>query len=225
MYNQYLVPGNLYDNSMANQKIQEKLLENEVEIAKAFQMEQIRIDETGVKAQIVEAARVEGYEKRLRLREEAKERARAIVEVMEVDDTGRLLVVSKNTTIAAKPRSITNMSRPEITIIRCTNPVAPLCYKLTCEVADKKTCMFLASEKIGKGNYLINKFVSVGIYFEIQQSKINPLLLQLLGRLIENCTAEELVPETDGWIKLANGQYRFFSEEDMTWIKIRELTN
>lgn len=221
---QYSEGENLYENSAVKQRIFEKQLEIQAETVKAFQVGQVRINEAGVKTQITEAMRVEGYEKRLRLREEAKERARAVVEVLDVDDKGQLLVLSKNTSVVARPRSITNMSRPKISILRSTNPFEPPCYKLACEVANKEICVFLASDKIGKGNYLLNKLVSRGIYFEIQQNKIKPLLLQLLGRLIENCTAEELVPETEGWIKLDNGKYRFFSEGNMTWIKIRELT-
>lgn len=224
MYNEYPMRGNLYENPLANQKVQEKKQQIELEIFRATQLGHVKICETEAKAVITEAVRTDGYERRLRLREEAKEKARAVVEVLDVDDNGRLFVISKNTTVAAKPRGITNMSRPEIIIIRCTNPLKPACYKLTCKIADKKACLFLASEKVGKGNYLLNKLISAGIYFEIQHNKIKPLMLQLLGKLIVTCDVEELVPETEGWVRLPDGRYRFYSEEDLTWKKITALS-
>lgn len=223
MFNNNTEPMGLYDDSLEKQKIQARWQENELAIAKEIEMSRIRIGETEAKAVITEMIRTDGYERRLRLREEAKEKARAVVEVLKVNNNGELLITSKNISVAAIPRKISNMRNPEITILRSTNELEPPCYKLACEVSAREVCLFLAAEKISRGNYLLGKMISEGIYFEINASKIKPLLLQLFGRLIETCDMEEMVPETEGWVKLADGRYKFFSEEDLTWEKVKEL--
>lgn len=93
---------------------------------------------------------------------------------------------------------------------------------LECLVGGEKKYIFLSSDKLGKGNYVVEKLTSAGVYFEIKPSQIKPLVLNLIGRLVQNSSSKKQIPETDGWIKL-NNEYIFFSKEDLTWAKIKLL--
>ena len=93
---------------------------------------------------------------------------------------------------------------------------------LSCLVGDKKQYAFLASDKLAYGNYLIGKLTAMGVHFEIKPSKLKPLLLQLVSKLIERCTDKRIVPEKPGWTKMNSG-YTFYSEENFTWEKIKTL--
>ena len=194
----------------------------QVDIQKEMQLSNIRIGESLTKTYYAEQRRTEEYERRLKLREEAKERQRAIVEILDVDEEGQLLVCSKNTSIDARPRRISNMRQPSITVLQCTNSTECLCYMLECLVGREKKYIFLSSDKLGKGNYVVEKLTSAGVYFEIKPSQIKPLVLNLIGRLVQNSSSKKQIPETDGWIKL-NNEYIFFSKEDLTWAKIKLL--
>lgn len=194
----------------------------QADIQKEMQLSSIRVNESLTKTYYAEQRRTEEYERRLKRREEAKERQRAIVELIEFTDDGQLLVCTRNTSVQAQPRIISNMRKPFVTIFQCMDSDESPCFLLTCIVGKEEQYIFLSSYKLTQGNYLIGKLSAAGIYFTIKPTKIKFLLIQMIAVLVENCENKRCVPETAGWTKMSNG-YKFYSEEDLTWNKIKTL--
>lgn len=194
----------------------------QADIHKEANLSYIRVNESLAKTDYAEQRRTEEYERRLKLQEEAKERQRAIVELIDFTDDGQLLVCTRNTSVQAQPRIISNMRKPSITIFQCKDFAESSCFLLTCIVGEEEQYIFLSSYKLTQGNYLIGKLSAAGIYFTIKPTKIKFLLIQMIAVLVENCENKRCVPETAGWTKMSNG-YKFYSEEDLTWNKIKTL--
>lgn len=201
---------------------QPNLQMTQADIYKEEQMSYIRVNESLVKTNYAEQRRTEEYERRLKLREEAKERQRANVEVIDFTDDGQLLICTKNTSVQAQPRIISNMRKPFVTIFQCKDFAESPCFLLTCIVGEEEQYIFLSSNKLEQGNYLLGKFTAAGIYFTVKPTKIKPLLTQMIAVLVDHCQNKRCVPETAGWTKMNNG-YVFYSEEDLTWNKIKTL--
>lgn len=201
-----------------NQIPTEEQIKLQCKLCEKYGESQIRINEAEMKERIS----VDAYNSKLRSREEAKERERALVEVWEMSKEGELYIQTKNTSVAAKPRTITNMKSPRMVRYRNVGGDEACCYKLIYSIGEKEDFLFLDSEKIGKVSYLIAKFTAAGIYFEIQPRKIGPLLIQLLGDLCSYCKEEVIVSDEPGWMKLDDGQFKFFSEEEPTWRQIKK---
>lgn len=93
-----------------NQIPAEEQIKLQYKLCEKYGESQIRINE----AQMKEWMSVDAYNSKLRSREEAKERERALVEVWGMSKEGELYIQTKNTSIAAKPRTITNMKNPRM---------------------------------------------------------------------------------------------------------------
>lgn len=195
----------------------------QVDIQKEAELCNIRVNESVTKTHYAEQRRTDEYERRLKLREEAKERQRAIVELIGFTDDGQLLVCTRNTSVQAQPRIISNMRKPCITILQHKDFIEAPCYLLSCNVGEEEQYIFLSSQKLAHGDYLLGKLTAAGIYFSVSPAKIKPLLIQMIAALIEHCDNKKCVPETAGWTKTSNG-YMFYSEEEVTWSKIKALS-
>lgn len=196
----------------------------EIDLYKEGQLSAIRLNEAWMKEDAIEKKRTDSYANRLKLREAAKERDRALVQALEVDEAGNILVCTRNTSIETQARRFTNMQQPSIFILRSLdNPMENPVYMLSCLVGKKQQYIFLSTDRLARGDYLIAKLTAAGICFLSKPSIIKPLMLQLIGELAEHCTGKKSVPETAGWTKTSNG-YMFYSEEEVTWSKIKALS-
>jgi len=209
-------------NYQPNRPIELYQQKTQVDIYKEAELSNLRVNESITKTHYAEQRRTDEYERRLKLREEAKERQRAIVELIGFTDDGQLLVCTRNTSVQAQPRIISNMRKPCITILQHKDFIEAPCYLLECNVGEEEQYIFLSSNKLTHGNYLLGKLTAAGIYFSVSPAKIKPLLMQMIGVLVEHCDNKKCVPETAGWTKTSNG-YAFYSEEDLTWNKIKKL--
>lgn len=216
MSGENLTPTN--DAAKYRQAVEKEQMKYQYRMAGQYVEGQLRIDEAMAKAWINE----EAYKRKLYLREEARERERALVEVLEMNEEGELYIQTKNTSIAARPRAVTNMKSPRMVRYRNVRYDEACCYKLLYYIGGKEEFLFLDSGKIGKVSYLMNKFTAAGIRFEVQPRKIGPLLIQLLSGLCSCCTEEVVVPDEAGWVRLDDGQLKFFSEEELTWEQIKK---
>lgn len=161
----------------------------------------LRISEDCAKTDYANERSLETYKRRLAIRDDHREAERAIIEVVEVDDTGNLYLLTKNTVVDAKPRWVSNMTSPAI--VKITNGTREFCcFLLTCKIADKVVKIFLSPEKISRGDYLKNKLLNEGVIFRAGSAEKEKRLLQdLLARLIRDCTCEVVVPDREGWYK------------------------
>lgn len=182
----------------------------------------IRIAENEIKTVFNKAKDLEVFQKKLLLKEEYKERQKAMVDVMQIDDNGNIIVVTKNTMIMAQPRSITNMHSPNLRIWKCIDHSELCCYELVCVVGNKEVNIWLDANRINKTSYLQNKFQNAGIRFEFPPRKLKPLLLDFISRLIgENGGTTYLFAYQEGW-SIIDGKYKFFGKEDAIWDNIKK---
>lgn len=221
--------GNIFSSQIYQEEVnmQKKFFENQCEIWKAQEKErvlsEIELSKFKLKCEIKERTKIAAYEKKVELRELEKERSKSVVEVIDVTSEGKLIVTTKNLAIETIPRQVTNMRSPQIRVLSAYDMEEPVCYMLSCFVRDEEKHIFLDSTKLSRGNYMIGKFLEAGIYFEIQPSKIRPLMNQLICRLLETSTGIEMLAENEGWLRIEDGKFKFFSEGDLTWRKVRRL--
>lgn len=181
-------------------------------------MASIDVSKTEWKTTIVEQKRLETYRKKLELREEQRERRKALVEELQVSDDGRITVVTRNTAFKAEPRLITNMWNPALEIYRSNELEEPPCYELSCSIGmEEKRRVFLDSDKIVRPSYLFRKLTAIGIYFHAPYQKVMPLLVVMLGKMAEKCEEVRFLPDSEGWVKWDDGTFEYFGEEDLTW--------
>lgn len=199
-----------------------QLMGTEEKMNDKIQDAQLRIAETEAKAVITEQIRTQGFQQRLRLREVAKERARGVAEVVEIDANGELVLVTKNTFVQFGPRIVTNLRSPDIVILYPLKETEPLCYQLNAVLGERQITIFLDSSKVGRREYLQGKFTAAGVVFHVRPQKIYPLLQQLIGKLVSSGAVQKFIPETPGWIKVS-GEWKFYEEGGLTWKKIKQL--
>ena len=99
--------------------------------------------------------RKEYYEERKYKRnQERKEKQRALAEMVKIDGEGRLTIVTENLSVAAIPRTFTNMQKPVLDeLIRLSNP-EEIIFRVQCTVGVKNTTVFLEQAKVGRPSYL-----------------------------------------------------------------------
>ncbi len=162
--------------------------------------------------------RKEYYEERKYKRnQERKEKQRALAEMVKIDGEGRLTIVTENLSVAAIPRTFTNMQKPVLDeLIRLSNP-EEIIFRVQCTVGVKNTTVFLEQAKVGRPSYLTKKFMEHGITFYVPNSKMHYFTHQLFALLCQSDHDKRYLPDKPGWIKLSNKKWIFWKEDRLTW--------
>lgn len=176
-------------------------------VAKAARIEDIRIQSMQIKGQI---------------REQERERKKAIGEELHITENGELQFVTTNLSVPAIPRQVTNMRSPSLTVLKRQLDEEEQIFEVNCSVGEKEKNVFLERNLAGAGSYILRKFASEGIYFMMQTAKAKKFTVQLIACLQERCNEERLLPEQEGWMKLPDGQFQYVGEGDLTWEKAKK---
>lgn len=207
----------LTDMHALPQNMQNRVLQSSCE-------SQIRISEHMVKTDYSEQKKVQSYERRLVLKEQADERKRSNFDEVLLDDNGEIFVKMGNLAIVTHPRHITNMRKPKVTVFHNVDPLVPPCYGIACIVDGKERYVFLDSSRIGTGRYLLRKFEAAGIYFIYKpKSGIPEIVHRLVCMLISNSNCECELPNTEGWYTDSEGESKMAKKGDFTWTKLMTL--
>ena len=200
------------------QRYMEAQLDTQIAYEREACMASLEVTKTEWKTAIVENRRLELYQKKLEMRQEQREREKALVEELQISDDGGITVVTRNTAVKAVPRLITNMRNLELATYYPSESDEPPCYVLSCSIGDgRKQRVFLDSERIARPSYLFRKFTAAGIYFYVPYPKVMPLLVTLIGKLAEKCEEACFLPDREGWVKWEDGSFEYFGKEDLTW--------
>ena len=144
-------------------------------------------------------------------------------EILTLDKDGNVICNIINGFLPLKPIRVSNMQSPCLTTFYCAESDIPI-YRLTCDVDGIQKEIFLHSAKIKKGNYLLQKLNSIGIYFLLKNAQREKYLVTLLiTKLIASCTEEITLPMDFGWYITENNEIYFIEKEDLTWKKIQNL--
>lgn len=204
------------DQSTVNRKYQETLMEVD---AFAYR-ESIKTREAAKR----------NYD-RTYLKEITAEKKHNIYEAIDVSPDGAIIVQTRNSAIDALPRSIANMARPRLTqYIRMENP-AESAYGLQFTVGEAEHSIYLTDNKISSGTYLLKKLRGCGVnIYKHKEAEQKKIAVALITYLISTGIETERIPDDDGWVYIPNtpgsaeGTYKFYKEEDLTWKTLMNLT-
>lgn len=141
-------------------------------------------------------------------------------EVAELDQRGEIHIRTRNLTIEAKPRMVTNFRCIDTIIyINADDPQEKaLMVSLDVGLAGtKKTFVFFDLKKCGNGKYIIDKFFSVGAEINAcSEAKKKEYSKKILTCIVQNCKKTIVVPKRRGWYKTEKDILEFFDGK-WTW--------
>lgn len=179
------------------------------------EMHELRM--AALKAEIKEDAKLNAYAKKRRLKEEDEERRRGLHEDIEVTQEGKIQAITRNLSVAAEPRSIINMQKPSITVLkRLADPTEQI-YLLNCVTNGCEKKIFLDTEKSGNGSYLVKKLGSAGVCFKVNKIAESKVLAVKLLCVLLDFAREEFLSDCVGWYMMPGGHPKFTGEEEKTW--------
>lgn len=216
--------GKCFDNEVM-QRQQERYLRECSDLQKAAGIESIRTEGEIVRATEKEKIRIASAQIRKMQKEEEEERKKAIYEELRIMESGELRIITKNLRIETKPRIVTNMICPSLIVLRRAINNHEKIYKLCCRVAQNEREIFLESNSVGSGTYLVRKFASEGIIFFLPKTASQKkIALQLIAILLKNSRDEKVLPEVEGWMKKTDGTYVFVERREETWGYVKEMS-
>lgn len=201
----------------------EKHLKDQADLQKMEQIERIRTEGKMVRTIEKEKIRLAAAQMRSLQKEEEKELKKTLYEEIQMLENGELCVVTKNLRVEAIPRKVTNMTWPSLTVLRRAINSHEKIFEIHCQVAQKDCRLFLESNSVGSGTYLIRKFASVGVTFLLQTTALQKkFATQLIAVLLKNRKGEKMLPEMVGWMKKGDGTYVFIEKREETWEYVKE---
>lgn len=171
------------------------------------------------KAQALEDIRLKGLADRQLLRQLEAERKRATFDELTITPEGHVQLITRNLTVDARPRSLTNMKAPCVVILRRLADSSDEIFLYKCIVNNLPRKLFLDPHKAGKGSYLLRNFALIGGYFQLPQTKAKDLSVQLLAFLIASDSKEQILPDEEGYVEMPGKGLIYVGKDDLTWKK------
>lgn len=181
------------------------------------------IQKAAAKTAAIENVRIQSMQVKNQIREQERERKKAVGETLQLVESGELQIVTENLSVQAIPRQVVNMRFPRLAVLKRQIDEAEQIFQIICFVGEKQKNIFLEKDKAGSSAYILRKFGSEGVYFKMETAKAKKVAVQLIAFLLENCGEEKLLPELEGWVKMPDGQFQYFGREDFTWDKVKKL--
>lgn len=206
----------MYDNTFNPQKYAQEQMQ-------AYYNDCREVQKTIAKANALEDIRLKGLIARQRLREAESERKKSTFEELLITSDGEVQIITRNLTIEAKPRAVTNMTVPHLAILKRLKDATEEIFLFRCIVNNISRELFLNPQKAGKGSYLIKNFVLIGVQFHLPSAKAKELAIQLLALLISAGPEELLLADDEGYTEFPGKGFIYIGEEDLTWKKATKL--
>lgn len=175
------------------------------------------------KANAIEDIRLKGLIARQHLRQLEYERKKSTFDELVITSDGDVQMVTRNLTIEAKLRSVTNMRAPHIVILKRLKDTTEEIFLFRCVVNNISRELFLNPQKAGKGAYLIKNFVLIGVQFHLPPAQAKELAIQLLALLIASGPEELLLADDEGYTEFPGKGFIYIGEGDLTWKKAMKL--
>lgn len=201
-------------------KMEEQQLEMQLRIWEDFckkrNQSQLRVEEDYCKTVNQLQAKDRNEVRKIGLQEFKKERRKAQVESVYIDDTGIPRIFTQNVACGKLERRFTNMQYPHIVEVKCAENMTQKIYILETYIYPEQKWVVLNPKKCGTSTYLLRALTSIGVTVlgnGLAMQKANAL--QLIEFL---CSAPEkrvVLPEKQGWYEV-NGILKFYDKE-YTW--------
>ena len=206
----------MYDNTFNPQKYAQEQMQ-------AYYNDCREVQKTIAKANALEDIRLKGLIARQRLREAESERKKSTFEELLITSDGEVQIITRNLTIEAKPRAVTNMTVPHLAILKRLKDATEEIFLYRGIENHISRELFLNPQKAGKGSYLIKNFVLIGVQFHLPSAKAKELAIQLLALLISAGPEELLLADDEGYTEFPGKGFIYIGEEDLTWKKATKL--
>lgn len=156
----------------------------------------------------------------IKLREAERERRRAVIDVLAIDDNGEIAVETKNTWNMYSKKKVANFSHPTLKIYRNASS-GERRFLISVTIGNEVKSIWIEEKDCGKAKVLLEKFNASGAeFFCRKQAEKKDLIIQLWAALLRDTPEEIICRERLGWYRDDNGKYKFNREESLTWIKI-----
>lgn len=209
MIENYMFPGQQNSIQLWQQaKIQQKMAENQLEIDKEM-----------AKVCIREESKLRIYDRKMAIRQMEEERRRSTYEEIFLDRDGNVLVMTRNLSIQAQPRQITDMKSPKIFIAERASGRVRKVFILNCWVREAERLIFLDAKKVENGAYLLGKLAEAGVSVLVTSARAKDYVKQLFALLVRNSVVVN-IPDKEGWMMTDEGKFSFVDESRMTWEEI-----
>lgn len=190
---------------------------------KAFYEDRREVEKTIAKATAVENIRLQSYIARQQLRQKEEELRKASFDELVLTPEGKLQFITQNLSINAEPRSLTNMEKPHITILKRANEITQIILLITCIANGIQREIFFDPRKAEKFSYVKRKFSFAGIFLRIPKDQKKDFFSDLVELLIILGADERCVPDDVGYFESAEHGLVYVGEGDLTWRKAVNL--
>lgn len=189
----------------------------------AYYEDRRELDKTIAKATAVENIRLQGFIARQQLRQKEEERKKSTFDDLILTPEGELQFITRNLSINAEPRSLTNMEKPSITILRRANDITQIIFLINCFANGIPREIFLNPQKTEKFSYIKRKFSFANIYLRIPKEKKDDFFSDLVNLLFVLGSDERFIPDDTGYFESENCGLVYVGEDDLTWKKAVNL--
>ena len=153
---------------------------------------------------------------RAEVREEIRERDKAIMDVVAIDENGVVAIEVINTRKKYTRRSGTNFQRPKLTVF-INESTGQKVYGISIEIGNQKPIIWLDQSEVADAKKMLKKFNAVGADFLTNKNSLKKeYITQLWGVLLRDKVSIIFVPENLGWSKDKKGNIKFV-EVSQTW--------
>ena len=150
------------------------------------------------------------------LREALREKQKARVEIIAIDDRGDLVIETLNTRNTYAPRSGANFKNPKLSTY-VNELTKETIYLISLEIDDEEKKIWMTKEELGDAEILLKKLNAVGAnFFTNKQSMKKDYVQQLWTLLMRTRPTSNIVSNNLGWNKDGEGKLKFV-EGEMVW--------
>ena len=160
---------------------------------------------------------------RAEVREEIREKDKAIVDMVAIDPRGILTIETVNTRKKYAPRVGANFFHPKLDIF--INEISgEKIYKVSFRVNQKEEFIVLSESEAGDPKVFLKKLNSVGANFAVKKtSEKKEFATQLWSLLLSNASITREIPDRVGWHKNSDGEIKFHEEGTLVWKFLIEI--
>ena len=153
--------------------------------------------------------------------EAERERRKAQMDMLELDEDGSLSMRTINTRKNYPASPAANFTEPRLTILRHDDERV---YLISLCIGKQRKQIYVGEDSAGDGRILLKKLNSIGADFLVQKmTRKRNAAEQMLSILLRKNPEEFEIPALPGWYKDKEGNMNFWREEYLTWKNIKKI--
>lgn len=166
---------------------------------------------------------LESIEQKIKLREAERERKKAVIDVLTIDDRGEISIETKNTWNTYPNRNVANFTKPSLKILM-NEITGEKKFLLTITLNEKQRNIWIDEAECGNAKIILEKLNAIGAeFYSRKQSEKKAFVTQLWSILYRNNPEILILADAPGWKKDRDGKLRFEEEEKATWWAIKKM--